>query len=235
MAEPIHPTERTRLHRQAHKASFDRTVVNSILDEALFAHVGFVGSDGQPYVLPTLHVRLGDKLLLHGSSAGRMVREVSSGAPVCLSATVLDGLVLARAAFGQSMNYRSVVVLASGIPITDTDRKLEVLRAVTDKILPGRWEDIRHPTPNELKATAVVEFPIEEASAKVRTGPADDIEEDLRSGRWGGVIPIWTQAGRPEPDDTSAGVHDVPPYVEGYVRAQAERMVDGGGGPRSRA
>ena len=221
VTDQIHPTERTRLHRQAHKASFDRDVVNSILDEALFAHVGFAEPDGQPYVFPVLHVRLGDKLVLHGSSAGRMVRHLSSGTPVCVTATLLDGLVLARAAFGQSMNYRSVVVLARGTPVVDAARKLEVLRAVTEKIVPGRWDDIRHPTDNELKATGVVEFPIQEASAKIRTGPPLDLEEDARSGRWGGLIPVWTQVGRPEPDETSAGAHDVPAYLERHARNRA--------------
>lgn len=218
MADQIQPTERTRLHRQAHKAEFDRATINSILDEAFFAHVGFVAADGQPYVFPTLHVRLGDELLLHGSSAGRMVRHVSSGGAICITATLLDGLVVARAAFGQSMNYRSVVVLATGTPVTDADTKLEVLRAVTEKVLPGRWDDIRHPSANELKATGVVAFPIQEASAKIRTGGPNDGDEDVRSGRWGGVIPVWTELGRPEPDDASAGLHDIPAYLDRYVQ-----------------
>lgn len=213
MSDQIEPTDRTRLHRERHKAVFDRDAINGILDEAPFAHVGFVAEDGQPYVMPTLHVRLGDRLMLHGSSAGRMVKRVSSGAPVCITATILDGLVLARAAFGQSMNYRSVVILATGTPVTDAELKLEVLRAVTDKVLPGRWDDIRHPTTTELKATAVVEFPIAEASAKVRTGPPDDAREDLASGTWGGVVPVHMEVGRPEPDAASAG-HDLPPYLE---------------------
>lgn len=223
VTEPIEPTERTRLRRQRHKANFERDVVNQILDEAPIAHVAFVDGDGQPYTVPTLHVRIGEKLLLHGSSAGRMVKRVGSGAPVCITATILDGLVLARAAFGQSMNYRSVVVLATGTPVADPDRKVEVLRAVTEKVMPGRWEDIRHPTENELKATGVVEFPIDEASAKIRTGPPDDTAEDLRSGTWGGVIPLWTQAGPAEPDETSADVHEVPGYIERYVLKGSER------------
>ncbi len=223
VTDPIQPTERTRLHREPHKASFERDVVNRILDEAPMAHVAFVDSDGQPYTVPTLHVRIADKLLLHGSSAGRMVSRVGSGDPICITATILDGLVLARAAFGQSMNYRSVVVLASGTPVTDPERKVEVLRAVTEKVMPGRWADIRHPTDNELKATGVVEFPIEEASAKIRTGPPDDTAEDLRSGTWGGVVPLWTQAGPAEPDETSAGVHEVPTYIERYVLKGSER------------
>lgn len=221
MTDQIEPTPRTRLHRQAHKANFDRDVVNAILDEAPIAYVAFVEADGQPYTLPTLHVRIGDKLFLHGSSAGRMVKHVGSGALICITATILDGLVLARAAFGQSMNYRSVVVLATGTPVVDRDAKIAVLRAVTEKVMPGRWEDIRHPSENELKATAVVEFPLDEASAKIRTGPPNDIEEDLASGRWGGVIPVWTHTGMPEPDETSAGIHQLPPYMERFVLRRA--------------
>lgn len=222
MSAQIEPTPRTRLHRQAHKANFDRDVVNAILDEAPLAYVAFVESDGQPYALPTLHVRIGDKLFLHGSSAGRMVKHVGSGAPICITATILDGLVLARAAFGQSMNYRSVVVLGTGTPVRDRDAKIDVLRAVTDKVMPRRWDDIRHPTDNELKATAVVGFPLDEASAKIRTGPPDDVEADLASGRWGGVIPVWTHTGMPEPDETSAGMHQLPPYIERFLRLRAE-------------
>lgn len=226
MTESIEPTERTRLHRERHKANFERDVVNQILDEAPIAHVAFVDPDGQPYAFPTLHVRIGDKVLLHGSSAGRIVRRVSSGAPVCITATILDGLVMARAAFGQSMNYRSVVVLATGTLVTDPARKMEVLRAVTEKVMPGRWDDIRPPADNELKATAVVEFPITEASAKIRTGPPDDKEDDLRSQTWGGVIPLWMQAGPAEPDATSSGVHDVPGYIQRYVLKGSERRSE---------
>lgn len=214
MSDWIEPTDRTRLHRERHKAVFDRGVINQILDEAPFAHVGFVAAGAQPYVLPVLHVRLDDKVFLHGSSAGRMMKHVSSGSPVCIAATILDGLVLARAAFGQSMNYRSVVILARGSAVTDNGRKLKVLRAVTDKVVPGRWDDIRHPAPKELKATAVVEFSINEASAKVRTGPANDSEEDAASGIWGGVVPVTMQRGLPEPDDVSRGLHDPPPYLQ---------------------
>lgn len=226
MSDTIEPTERTRLHRQAHKASFDRDVINQVLDEAPLAHVAFVDTDGQPYVVPTLHVRLGETFFLHGSAAGRMVKRVGSGAPICINATILDGLVLARAAFGQSMNYRSVMVLATGTPVTAVDQKLEVLRAVTEKVMPGRWDDIRHPSENELKATAVVAFPIDEASAKIRTGPPNDIEEDLGSGRWGGVIPVRLELGAAEGDETSAGVHDVPPYVERYLQTRRGGRAD---------
>ena len=221
MTDHIEPTPRTRLHRQAHKANFDRTMVHAILDEAPLAYVGFVDGD-QPYALPTLHARIDDKLFLHGSSAGRMVKQVASGAPICITATILDGLVLARAAFGQSMNYRSVVVLARGTPVVERERKLDVLRAVTEKVMPGRWDDIRHPTDNELKATAVVEFPIDEASAKIRTGPPNDIEEDLASGRWGGVIPVRTNLGDAVPDETSAGRHALPAYVERHLRERQD-------------
>lgn len=216
MNEKIGPTPRTELHRQPHKANYDRAVVHSILDEAPTACVSFV-DDGQPYALPTLHVRIGDELFLHGSAAGRMVGRVSSGDPVCITATILDGLVMARAAFGQSMNYRSVVVLATGTPVTDRNRKLQVLRAVTEKVMPGRWADIRHPSDNELKATAVASFPIGEASAKIRTGGPNDIDEDLHSDRWGGVIPVAMQLGVPQPDEASAGRHQVPPYMSRYL------------------
>lgn len=221
MSDPIEPTRRTKLRREPHKANYDRATVHSILDEAPIAYVAFVDDD-QPYCFPTLHVRIGDEVFLHGSAAGRMVRCVSSGAPVCITATILDALVMARAAFGQSMNFRSVVVLATGTPVTDRERKLEVLRAVTEKVMPGRWDDIRHPKDNELKATAVVSFPITEASAKIRTGGPNDLEEDAASGRWGGVIPVTMQLGIPEPDEASTGIHDVPPYVTRYIEERAD-------------
>lgn len=232
MTDRIEPTDRTRLHRQVHKANFDRSAVNAILDEAPLAYVAFNDRE-QPYALPTLHVRIGDKLYLHGSSAGRMVRQVGGGAPVCITATILDGLVLARAAFGQSMNYRSVVVLARGTPVDDRERKLQVLRAVTEKVVPGRWDDVRHPTDNELKATAVVEFPIEEASAKIRTGPPNDTEEDLASDTWGGVIPVRMLLGEPQPDETSTGIHEVPDYIGRYLREARTTPDDNGDVPRS--
>jgi nitroimidazol reductase NimA-like FMN-containing flavoprotein (pyridoxamine 5'-phosphate oxidase superfamily) len=211
--DEVHQTERTRLHRERHKGNFDREVINGILDEALVAHVGFVDRDQQPFVLPILHVRIGDNLYLHGSSAGRMVKRLASSSAICVTATLLDGLVLARAAFGQSMNFRSVVVLGKAKLVTEDDDKLEVLRAVTDKVLPGRWDDIRQPTASELKATAVLALPIEEASAKIRVGPPDDKESDVASGTWGGVVPVWLESGAPIADAR----HDPAPPLPSYL------------------
>ena len=181
-------SDRTRVRREPHRGHYDRDTIDAILDEALYCHLGFV-VDGQPYVVPTLHARAGDVLYVHGSSASRMLRHAASGAPMCATVTLLDGLVLAKSVFNHSMNYRSVVVLGEATQLED-DGKFEALRMFTERVAPGRWEEARQPTPTELKATSILTLPLTEASAKVRTGPPEDEPEDLDLPVWSGVVPI---------------------------------------------
>ena len=176
---PFLPTQRTTLHRRPNRASYDRAVVEAILDEAFFCHVGFV-VDGQPYVIPTIHARVGDRVYIHGSAASRMLRSVREGISVCVTVTILDGLVLARSAFHHSMNYRSVVILGTATEVVDPDEKNEVLKAIVEHVAPKRWNDVRWPNAQELKATSVLRLPLEEVSAKIRTGPPIDDEEDYQ-------------------------------------------------------
>ncbi len=192
-------TPRTRLRRRAGRGSHDRDLIHSILDEALVCHVGFVG-DGQPYVLPTTYARIGDRLVLHGSTANRMLRTLAGGAPACVTVTLLDGLVLARSAFHHSMNYRSVVVLGTAREVTDREEKRAALRAIVEHVAPGRSAEARPPTDAEVDGTLVVELPIEEASAKIRTGPPVDDPGDLSVPCWAGVLPLRLTAGEPVPD-----------------------------------
>jgi nitroimidazol reductase NimA-like FMN-containing flavoprotein (pyridoxamine 5'-phosphate oxidase superfamily) len=185
-------TERVRVRRHPERGAYDPTTVNAILDEALVCHLGFV-HDGQPYVIPTLHARVGDRVYIHGSSASRMLGALGAGVPACLTVTLLDGLVLARSAYNQSVNYRSVVLLGTATAISEDDEKLEALRAFTEHVAPGRWDEIRHPTAQELKATSVLSMPLAEASAKVRTGPPADDEADYAMDIWAGVLPLELQ------------------------------------------
>lgn len=196
-------TDRTTLRRLPQRGSHDRAVIDAILDEALFCHLGFTTprtplsgpQDGQPFVLPTIHARVEDRIYIHGSAASRMLRAMADGASVCLTATLLDGLVLARSAFHHSMNYRSVVVLGKAQLVVDEAEKLAALRAIVEHVARGRWDEVRAPSEKELKATAVLRLPLMEASAKVRTGmPADD-EEDFALPVWAGVLPLRLVAG----------------------------------------
>src|SRR6266850_911810 len=164
------PTERTTLRRRPTRGSYDHATVAAILDEALYCHVGFT-VDGQPYVIPTIHARVGEHLYIHGASASRMLRTLKEGVPMCVTVTILDGLVLARSAFHHSMNYRSVIVLGVAHEVTDLREKYDALKAVVGHVVPHRWDDVRWPTEQELKATSVLRLPLEEVSAKVRTGP----------------------------------------------------------------
>lgn len=209
----MNTTERTKLRRLPKRGSHEIEVVNAILDAAFLAHVGF-NVDGQPFVIPTLYGRDGDKLYLHGSAASRMLRELERGVPVCVTVTLVDGLVLARSAFHHSMNYRSVVAFGTARKIEDPLRKNEALRAISEHLIAGRWDEVRGPNDKELKATAVLEFQIEEASAKVRTGPPVDDEEDLSSPAWAGVLPLSVTTGAPLPDGDVAA--EVPEYVRSY-------------------
>lgn len=189
-------TKRTRLKRLPKRGHFERAVINEILDEAIVCHVGFV-VEGQPYVIPTGFARVDDDLYIHGSAASRMLRSLAEGIEVCVTVTLLDGLVLARSAFHHSMNYRSVVVLGKAELVADAAEKLSALEALTEHFVPGRWADVRWPSGKELKATSVLKLPINEASAKIRTGDPVDDEEDYASDIWAGVIPLNMTAGAP--------------------------------------
>jgi nitroimidazol reductase NimA-like FMN-containing flavoprotein (pyridoxamine 5'-phosphate oxidase superfamily) len=199
MSETYHPTPRTALGRLPKRGVYDRAQIHAILDEGFLCHVGFV-VDGQPYVIPTSYARVGEQLYLHGSAASRMLRSLSAGIDVCVTVTLLDGLVLARSVFHHSMNYRSVVVLGRARLVTEPAEKLAALRAFTNHIVKDRWEEARQPTPQELKATSVLAVELKEASAKVRSGPPIDDEEDYALPVWAGVVPLKLSAGEPIPD-----------------------------------
>jgi uncharacterized protein len=203
MAATSSPTPRTKLRRLPKRGSHDRPVIDAILDEALVSHMGFV-HDGHPFVIPTLHARRGDEVLLHGSSASRALRALAEGAPLCLTVTLIDGLVLARSAFHHSVNYRSVVLLGSARLLEDADEKRAALEAFTEKLLPGRWPEIRWPNRKELKATKVLALPIDEASAKVRVGGPVDDAEDYGMDVWAGVVPLSVVRGEPVADLNTA-------------------------------
>jgi nitroimidazol reductase NimA-like FMN-containing flavoprotein (pyridoxamine 5'-phosphate oxidase superfamily) len=194
------PTDRTTLKRRAGRGAYDRAVVHAILDEALICHVGFVGDGGQPFVIPTAFVRVGETLYLHGAPASRIVKGGMAGAKLCVTVTLLDGLVLARSAFHHSMNYRSVVVLGEGQPVTDPVEKRSCLDALVARMAEGRERSARAPTDAELAATGVVSLPLVEVSAKVRSGPPIDDEGDLGHPVWAGVVPLSLAASAPEPD-----------------------------------
>jgi nitroimidazol reductase NimA-like FMN-containing flavoprotein (pyridoxamine 5'-phosphate oxidase superfamily) len=204
-----------RLHE---RGRYDRTAIDAVLDAAIVAHLGFV-HEGQPFVIPTLHARVGDEVLVHGSSASRALRTVGRGIPACLTVTLLDGIVLARSVFEHSVNYRSVVVLGQATAIEDQAEKLAALEALTERLLPGRWQDARQPSRKELRATAVLRLPLDEASAKIRDGGAEDGDTpDAVLDVWAGHIPLVTRALAPVPDpDLRPGI-PVPPYARRYRR-----------------
>lgn len=192
-------SERTRVRREPKRGVYDRATINAILDEGLVCHLGFV-HDGQPYVIPTLYARLGDELYVHGSSASRMQRTLDGGVDACLTVTLVDGIVLARSIFNHSINYRSVVVLGRATAVVDADEKLRALETFSARLIPGRWAEVRPPTATELKATSILRMPLEEASAKIRTGPPQDDEDDYAVPVWAGVIPLALATGEPQPD-----------------------------------
>ena len=212
------PTPRTRVVREPQRAIYDRDAVNQILDEALLCHVGFV-ADGQPYVIPTSYGRDGDVLCIHGSVASRMLRNLECGIPVCITVTLLDGLVLARSVFNHSMNYRSVVILGTATLVDDPAEKLAALRAISEHILPHRWDDTRQPNEKELKATSVLRLPITEFSAKVRVGPPVDDDEDYSFPNWAGVIPLEIDSGAPIRDERCE--QELPAYLKSYSRKKS--------------
>jgi len=211
------PTPRTRVIREPHRGVYDRETLYKILDEGFICHVGFT-VDGQPFVIPTGYGRIGDNLYIHGSAASRMLRSLDKGIDVCVTVTLLDGLVLARSIFNHSMNYRSAVVLGKAVAVEDPQEKLEGLRLLSEHIIPGRWAESRQPNDKELKATLVLRLPITEFSAKVRQGPAIDDEEDMAFPTWAGVIPLEVTAGEPIRDAQLDLEIETPHYVKGYSR-----------------
>jgi uncharacterized protein len=211
------PTERTQVKRLPKRGKYDAETVYKILDEAFVCHVGFV-AEGQPYVIPTNFGRVGDTLYLHGSAASRMLRTLSQGIPVCVTVTLVDGLVLARSAFHHSVNYRSVVILGTAKLVEDPTEKMEALRLFTEHIMKGRWDEIRWPTEQEMKGTTVLSLALEEVSAKVRIGGPVDDEEDYAMSVWAGVLPLHTATAAPIPDTRLKEGTPVPSYISNYKR-----------------
>jgi len=212
------PSDRVRLRRKRERGSHEREVIDAILDEALIAHLGIVESGGQPLVIPTLHARHGDVVFVHGSAAGRTLRLLARGAPVCLTVSLIDGLVLARSAMHHSANYRSAMLIGRATLVEDPGAKRAACREIVEHIVPGRWSDVRPPSEDELKATAILELPIEECSAKVRTGPPVDDEEDHALAAWAGVIPLSLEPAEPQADSRLRAGIDVPGYARAYRR-----------------
>ena len=209
---------RTRVRRLPKRGAYDRDTVNAILDETFFCHLGFVHED-QPFVIPTLHGRDGDTVYVHGSAASRALRTLGGGVPVCLTATLVDGLVLARSAFHHSANYRSAMILGTATLVEQTAAKLRALEIVSDHVVPGRWDEVRLPNRKELKATTVLALPIDEYSAKIRTGPPGDDEEDYALDVWAGVVPLALRAGTPDADPLLRAGIPVSASVQRLTRA----------------
>lgn len=213
------PSPRTRVRRLHERARYDREAIDAVLDAALVAHLGFL-SENQPFVIPTLHARVGDEVYVHGSAASRTLRALAGCIPACLTVTLLDGIVLARSVFEHSMNYRSVVVLGTATPVDDDTEKLLALEAFTEKLLPGRWGEARTPTRKELRATSVLRLPLDEASAKIRDGGPDDGDSpDAELDVWAGHVPLVTKALAPVPDPALREGIPLPPGLRPYRRA----------------
>jgi uncharacterized protein len=211
----IVPSARTNVKRHPERGAYDRATIDAILDEALICHLGFA-IDGQPYVIPTIHARDGDVLYVHGSPGSRMLRNAKEGVDICVTATLLDGLVLARSVYNHSMNYRSAVVLGRAREVEDREEKLRAMHRVVEHVVPGRWDDARQPSDGEIKGTTILALSLDEASAKIRTGPPTDDEADLDFPVWAGVIPLALEASLPIADE---GVDGGPPvYAAQYRR-----------------
>jgi nitroimidazol reductase NimA-like FMN-containing flavoprotein (pyridoxamine 5'-phosphate oxidase superfamily) len=212
------PSSRTRVRRHPERAAYDRATIDAILDESLICHVAWVAPDGAPRIIPTIHVRDGDLLYIHGSEASRTLRGLRTGIECCVEVTLLDGLVLARSTPMHSMNYRSVVVFGTAREVTDHVEKDRAQRALVEHVIPGRTAEVRMPNAKELKETTILALPLDEASAKVRTGDPKDPEEDLDLPVWAGVLPLRIVAGEPEPSADLRGDVAPPAYVTGYAR-----------------
>jgi nitroimidazol reductase NimA-like FMN-containing flavoprotein (pyridoxamine 5'-phosphate oxidase superfamily) len=211
------PTDRTTLKRLAKRGDFERDAIFAILDEAFICHVGFI-VDGKPVVIPTSYVRVADDVYIHGSAASRMLRSLEEGIDVCVTVTLIDGLVLARSAFHHSINYRSVVIFGKATAVDQSDEKMRALHAFTEHVVPGRWADVRPPDENELRATLVLRLRLAEVSAKVRTGPPIDDDEDYNLAVWAGVVPLRLIADAPVIDDRVPAGIEAPDYVREYSR-----------------
>ena len=212
------PSERTRVHRHPERGDYDRSTVDAILDEALICHVAWVAPDGEPRIIPTIHARDGDTLYIHGSQASRTLRAIRAGAKVCVEATILDGLVLARSTPNHSMNYRSVVVFGSPREVTERDEMDRAQRILVEQVIPGRTAEARAPSEREFNETAIFAIPLDEASAKVRSGGPKDPDDDLALPVWAGVLPLRLATGEPEADEQLPEAIGVPAYVTDYRR-----------------
>lgn len=212
-------TPRTTLKRRAVRGSYDRPLIHAILDEGLVCHIGFT-VDGQPFVTPTTYARSGDRLYIHGSVASRMLRNLASGVSICFTVTLLDGLVLARSAFHHSMNYRSVMIFGTAVEVTDLAERQRAFEAVVNHIVPGRYEATRKPDAQEIKATSIIALDITEASAKVRSGPVSDAEEDYALPYWAGVLPMKLTSQAPIPDERLPAGIPVPAEISAYRRVR---------------
>ncbi len=211
------PTPRTTLKRRAQRGVYEHDAIVRILDEGLVCHMAFV-VDGQPFVLPTAYARIGDHLYLHGSPSNRMLRAGRDGLGLCVTVTLLDGVVLARSAFHHSMNYRSVMLLGAATEVDDLEEKRAAFHALVEHVVPGRYAGVRAPTDDELKGTLVLRLPISEGSAKIRSGPPIDDEDDYAWPVWAGVIPLAVQPGTPVPDPRLDPEHGLPAYASAYAR-----------------
>ena len=219
------PTERTTLKRLPKRGAFDRETVYGILDEGFVCHVGFF-SEGQPFVIPTAYGRAGDELFIHGSRASRMLKTLRGGVPVCVTVTLVDGLVMARSAFHHSMNYRSVVVFGTARVVESEEEKLAALRAFTEHVAPARWDEVREPNRQELNSTLVLSLRLDEASAKIRTGPPVDDEEDYALPVWAGVIPLNLRAGEVVPDPRLPAGTPLSPSLEDFDPASRHARAE---------
>jgi hypothetical protein len=215
MPENVVVSDRTRVVREPQRAVYDREIIYKILDEGLVCHVGFT-ADGQTFVIPTMYARVDDAIYFHGSAASRMLRAVSAGLNVCVTVTITDGLVLARSVFNHSMNYRSVVALGNAAIVDEAGEKLAALRAFTEKILPGRWNDARQPNEKELKATSILRLPLTEVSGKVRVGGVEDDAEDYALQVWAGIVPLRLVADAPVRDERCDASLATPAYVMNF-------------------
>jgi uncharacterized protein len=223
--QPLTVTQRNQLKRLPQRGQYERQVIYQILDEGLVCHLGF-SIDGQPFVIPTAYGRIDDHLYIHGSPASRMLQSLQRGLEVCVTVTLLDGLVLARSAFHHSMNYRSVVIFGTATLVQSFEQKLEALRAFTEHVVPERWVEVRQPTRQEMQGTMVLSLPLVEASAKIRTGGPLDDEADYTFPVWAGVIPLSLVSGTSIPDTRLHTDIRLPDYVQNYMRIQSNRAMD---------